>query len=95
MRRHGSTTIFDADDIAAAFGIPSAATKCGGCGHERHWHRREIIVPGPAPEHHEESHECERRDRRRKAGVCSCEKFVEPSTDLVIPTPTIPVAARA
>ena len=92
MKRRGSTTIYDADDIAAAFGFPSTATKCAGCGHERHWHRREIIVPGPGPEHSEASHECKRRDRRRKAGVCPCEEFVEPSSvdasaDTNVPVP--------
>jgi|GEM_PF-6848828 len=78
MKRRGSTVIFDSDDIAAFLGIPSTATKCVGCNHERHWHRRVIIVPGPPPAHREESHECERWDRRRKSGVCACEAFVEP-----------------
>jgi hypothetical protein len=75
---------YSGSEIAAAFGMPDPITPCSTCGHKRYEHRREIIVPGPAPQHREEHHECERWDRRRRSGVCSCEKYTEP----IEPDPT-------
>lgn len=78
--RRGNTVTFDGDDIAAAFGWPSPSTKCGDCGHDRYRHRRVIVKPGLF-DGIEKRYECERRDRRRKSGICPCEQFAEPTSN--------------
>jgi hypothetical protein len=74
------TVRYTGDDIAAAFNRPLPSTPCAGCGHRRRDHRREVVKPGMF-DGIEEHHECRRRDRRRKAGVCPCARFVEPEAD--------------
>lgn len=74
------TIKFSGDDIAAAFNQPPPSTPCATCRHRRRDHRREVVKPGLF-DGIEAHHECERRDRRRKSGVCSCEEFVEPTSE--------------
>ena len=67
---------YSGDDLAAAFNRPLPSAPCATCGHARGVHRREVVKPGMF-DGIEEHHECRRRDRRRKGGMCPCAKFAE------------------
>lgn len=88
VKKNG-TVVFDGNDIAAAFGMPSPYTKCATCKHQRTNHNRVIDRPerakaeGMFPGRKDTYEECQHfwdRRRTKTNGRCPCEKFVEPES---------------